>query len=112
MEQVFVNLLENAARHTPPGTSVSVTAQAEEDIVQVAVENDGPPLSSTELGSVFQEFSQGSRSGGGSGLGLAICRAVVEAHGGTIWAEPRNPTGVRFVIELPASKNAPEVPVG
>jgi two-component system, OmpR family, sensor histidine kinase KdpD len=112
MEQVFVNLLENAARHTPEGTAVFVHARLKGDRLQIAVENDGPPLSDTELRTVFLNAAQGAGSGGGTGLGLAICRAIVEAHGGTVRAEPLLPTGVRFLIELPAGRAAPEVPIG
>jgi len=112
MEQVFVNLLENAAHHTPPKSNLWIYAQLIEGRLRVEFANDGPSLDPTELSLIFEKFSQGAEARGGSGLGLAICRAIVEAHGGEIWAEPRQPLGVRFLISLPLSKSAPEVPVG
>lgn len=112
VEQVFVNLLENASRHTLPGTSVWIDARPVGQAVRIRFSNDGPTLSTDELAHIFEKFSQGKQASGGTGLGLAICKAIVEAHGGTINAETRESQGVRFVIDLPASKGAPEVPVG
>ncbi|MCW5936687.1 MAG: sensor histidine kinase KdpD [Fimbriimonadaceae bacterium] len=112
VEQVFVNLFENAARHTPPGTNVWIKAWASNEAMRIEVANDGPSLEPGELATIFEKFSQGSQAHGGSGLGLAICRAIVEAHGGEITAVPAHPQGVRFIVSLPASRTAPEVPIG
>lgn len=112
VEQVFVNLLENAARHTPPGTSIWILAETGNGAIRIEFANDGPSLEPSELTTIFDKFSQGPKARGGSGLGLAICRAIMEAHGGEISAEPRHPKGLRFLISLPISKTAPEVPVG
>lgn len=111
-EQVFVNLLENASKHTPAGTNIWVRASQGQSDTLIVVENDGPNLVPVELDSVFDKFGRGSdASHHGSGLGLAICRAVVQAHGGSIRAEARVPQGVSFVIALPVKELAPEVPL-
>lgn len=112
MEQVFVNLLENAARHTPAGTNLWIGARRLGNELRVEFANDGPSIDPAELATIFEKFSQGLGARGGSGLGLAICRAIVDAHGGEISAEPRQPAGVRFLISLPVSGKVPEVPVG
>jgi two-component system sensor histidine kinase KdpD len=111
MEQVLVNLLENAARHTPPGTNVWIRASETADAVKVEFANDGPSVEPVDLETIFEKFGRGSGAQSkGSGLGLAICRAIVEAHGGTIKAVARQPRGVAFVISLPRKEKAPEVP--
>ncbi len=108
MEQVIVNIMENAARHTPPTTKIWISAQAVTGAVDIRIENDGPSIPAQDLDLIFEKFERGQRSAG-SGLGLAICRAIVVAHGGTIWAEPRAPQGVGFVIHLANTVDAPEV---
>lgn len=110
-EQVLVNLLENAAKHTPAGTTVWVEAKVSGNDVLMIVSNDGPALPDGDADAVFGEFTQGDDARSGSGLGLAICKAIVEAHDGQIWAEPRVPQGVRFVIRLPRPTDAPEVQI-
>lgn len=104
MEQVFVNLLENAARHAGAGAAVTVDIGQSEKSLQVAVQDDGPGIPSELADRVFDRF-QGSGKGG-FGLGLAICRAAVEAHRGRIWAESPPAGGARFCIELPAEREA------
>jgi two-component system sensor histidine kinase KdpD len=101
--QVFNNLLENAAKHTPAGTRVTVTAAMENDMVRVYIDDDGPgfPVDDPEL--LFAKFRRGKNEGttGGAGLGLTICRAIVNAHGGTISAQQRAEGGARFTFTLP-----------
>ena len=83
VEQVVTNLLENATRHSPPGSPIVVSANARGDFIEVSVIDQGPGLDAADVERLFRPFERGpgSRS---SGLGLAICRAFVEAHGGTI----------------------------
>jgi two-component system sensor histidine kinase KdpD len=101
IEQVFVNLLENAAKYTPPGSTVRVSARCLAEEVQVEVADDGPGLTPGDEQRVFEKFFREPRArGGGFGLGLAICRAIVEAHGGRIWAE-NLVRGVAFRFTLP-----------
>ncbi|MBK8870347.1 MAG: DUF4118 domain-containing protein [Elusimicrobia bacterium] len=99
VEQVFVNLLENAARHAPSGP-IEVSAKAEGGAVLIAVADRGPGLKEEDRERVFEKFYRGKASPG-AGLGLAICRAVVNAHGGRIWAESRTGGGAAFRFTLP-----------
>jgi two-component system sensor histidine kinase KdpD len=101
--QVLVNLLENAAKHTPDGTPVRIAGTAGDGQITVAVEDQGPGLPPGDPERLFAKFQRGRSEGEvpGAGLGLAICRAVVEAHGGTIAAGDREGGGARFVITLP-----------
>jgi two-component system sensor histidine kinase KdpD len=107
MERVFVNLFENAAKYTPPGSEIVVTAarrDGEERPVEIAVSDDGPGFPPGRESWLFEKFTRGrdESSVSGVGLGLAIVRAIVEAHGGTVRAENRVPHGARFVLALPA----------
>ncbi len=113
VEQVLVNVLENAARHTPPGTHVWVSAELESPRLHLRLANDGPDLDPGETERVFEPFyRKGGEGGRGFGLGLAIVRAVVEAHGGTVRAGGRPGGGVVFELSWPLEKDQPEVPVG
>jgi two-component system sensor histidine kinase KdpD len=110
LEQVFVNLLENAAKHTAPGTPVeiSATAGADEVVVQVADRGSGLPPGEEER--VFEKFHRaGSAPGTGVGLGLAICRGIVTAHGGRIWAENRPGGGAAFRLTIPVVGAPPTI---
>ena len=104
--QLFANLLENAARHTPAGTPVLVRAAADGDWLEVLVDDAGPGLPDGDPERLFAKFQRGREQGntGGAGLGLAICRAIVTAHGGTIRAGPRPGAGARFRFTLPAAE--------
>lgn len=102
IERVLCNLLENAAKHTPAGTAIRVTAAVQEDRMAIAITDDGPGLPPGMGERIFEKFTRGQEESAvpGVGLGLAICRAIVEAHGGTIRAE--SPAGgARFVFTLP-----------
>jgi two-component system sensor histidine kinase KdpD len=101
--QVLTNLLENAAKHTPAGTRVSVSAGLDGEWVRIVVEDDGPGLPEGDAERLFAKFQRGRDEGntGGAGLGLAICRAIVNAHGGTISAARRTGGGARFLFTLP-----------
>jgi two-component system sensor histidine kinase KdpD len=107
IEQVLGNLLENAARHTPPRTLVRLRAQVLGRELVLSVEDFGPGLPEGELERVFDKFRHGNC--GGAGLGLAICRAIVELHGGRIWAErlPGVGTAFRFALPLEAQPAMP-----
>ncbi len=100
--QVVVNLLENAVKYSPPGTPVEVAAEAEEGGVTLEVRDRGPGFAPGEEQRVFEKFYRGRPEGvRGAGLGLAICRAIVEAHGGTIEAFNRAGGGAVLRIRLP-----------
>ncbi len=109
LEQLFVNLLENAARHTPPGSPVDISASAADEMVTVRVEDRGPGLVPGSEGKIFEKFYRGSAHVEGAGLGLAICQAIAAAHEGTIQAENRPGGGASFLVALPC-KGAPAAP--
>jgi two-component system sensor histidine kinase KdpD len=111
IEQALGNLLENAAKHTPPGTVVSVLARAERARLILTVEDRGDDAVDIDLEQLFRKFHHGSSAGGagGVGLGLAICRAIVALHQGQCWAERIPGGGMRFQISLP-TEMAPQSP--
>jgi two-component system sensor histidine kinase KdpD len=102
-ERVLWNLLENAAKYTPPGSPIEVHGADEGDVVRISVADRGPGLPRQREAAMFQMFERGRKEDAtpGVGLGLAICRAIVEAHGGTIVGQTRASGGARFTIELP-----------
>jgi two-component system sensor histidine kinase KdpD len=104
--QVLVNLLENAAKHTPEATHVRVVGTVSDGEIVVAVEDDGPGLPPGDPDKLFAKFQRGRSEGDvpGAGLGLAICRAVMHAHGGRITAANREGGGARFVVSLPIAE--------
>lgn len=113
IEQVFVNLLENAARHTPPHTDVWIRARQSGLTVTIEVGNAGPGLDPGDEYRIFQKFhrrADGSQRG--FGLGLAICRAIMQAHNGAIVAQNRPGEGVVFLLTLPVESRPPDVPLG
>jgi two-component system sensor histidine kinase KdpD len=104
--QVLTNLLENASKYTPPGTRIDVTAHAEQGVVRVIVDDNGPGLPDGDPERLFDKFQRGIQEGTivGAGLGLSISRAIVNAHGGTICAGPRPGGGARFEFTLPTTE--------
>jgi two-component system, OmpR family, sensor histidine kinase KdpD len=113
LEQLLVNLLDNAARHTPPGTNVTLGAHRGYDEVEVTVSDDGPGFPhDIDPDKLFEKFQRGRTEGaqGGVGLGLTICRAIARAHGGEIRAERIPAGGALFVLTFPITEEAPEVP--
>jgi two-component system sensor histidine kinase KdpD len=106
VEQLFVNLFDNAFKHGDGASPVEVRASAGAREVTVEVADAGPGLRPGEEEKVFDKFY---RAGGqrGFGLGLPICRAIVAAHGGRIWAERRDPRGVAFRFTLPLGDTPP-----
>ena len=111
IERVLVNLLENVAKHTAPGTGVEIRAHVQGDAgVVVEVRDHGPGLKAgTEL-DVFERFAGDDRSALAGGLGLAVCRGILTVHGGRIWAENRPDGGAAFSFTLPLEGAPPAVP--
>ncbi|OQA32409.1 MAG: Sensor protein KdpD [Betaproteobacteria bacterium ADurb.Bin341] len=103
IERVLCNLLENAGKYTPPDSRIDLTARRNADQVELIVEDNGPGLPPGKEELIFHKFERGQPESNmpGVGLGLAICRAIVEAHGGSIRAETREEGGARFVVSLP-----------
>jgi two-component system sensor histidine kinase KdpD len=110
VQQVLVNLLENAAKYTPPGSALELAAEVAEGMVIVRVADHGPGIAAADRERVFEKFYRGTQAGSGVGLGLAICRGIVEAHGGTIRVESRPGGGALFRIALPVGGEAPALP--
>jgi signal transduction histidine kinase len=104
LHQVFANLLDNAARHSPPGGTVLVRAERRDNHLLLAVADDGDGIPPAERERVFERFTRGERSAsGGTGLGLAIARWVVQLHRGTIAVvDPgRDRRGCHIHVTLP-----------
>ena len=102
-ERVLCNLLENASKYTAPKSPIEIRAVSSGDHVIITVDDTGPGLPKGKELAIFDMFERGRKESStpGVGLGLAICRAIVEAHGGTIRGETRSQGGARFTIELP-----------
>jgi two-component system, OmpR family, sensor histidine kinase KdpD len=103
MNQVLINLLDNTLKYTPPGSSIEISAHVHAGHLLIKVLDHGPGIPERDLGRIFDKFyrlpvPEGVR---GTGLGLSICKGIVEAHGGSIWAENRSGGGLRIVIQLP-----------
>jgi two-component system sensor histidine kinase KdpD len=115
-ERVLVNLIDNAVKYTPRGSTISVRAHAADRVMRIVVEDDGPGLPRIDSERLFEAFARGVKESSitGVGLGLALCRTIVDAHGGAIDCENREPRGARFTISLPMSAppNLLEEPAG
>ncbi|WP_426210127.1 ATP-binding protein [Massilia sp. TWP1-3-3] len=111
LERVLCNLLENAAKYTPPGSRIGITAQPRGSMMEVTVHDNGPGLPPGREEDIFEKFTRGERESPipGVGLGLAICRAIVEAHGGAIRAGASPEGGAAFIFSLPLG-TPPELP--
>jgi two-component system sensor histidine kinase KdpD len=110
IEQVLINLIDNAVKHTPPESPIEIAAWAGEGVVTVQVADAGPGLAPGEERRIFDKFYRGSTgSRRGVGLGLAICEGIVRAHGGHIWAENRPQGGAAFRFTLPVTGASPPV---
>lgn len=109
IEQVLLNLLENAAIHAEGATEVDVTLERQGDMARVTVEDNGVGIAYSKLPTLFDSSVHQSQQGDrkrNMGIGLSVCKTVVQAHGGTIRGENATPHGgARFVIELPMEEN-------
>ena len=112
LHRLTLNLVENAIRHTPPGTQVRASVERVEGQVRLIVEDDGPGIPAGLKDRVFERFVRGvGDRGGSSGLGLSIVHAVAESHGGTVTVVSpatngaNRPRGTRFEVTLPASSS-------
>ena len=104
LRQVFANLLDNALKYTPQGGKVSISANRQEDHVQVCFRDNGMGIAATDLPHIWDRLYRGdkSRSEHGLGLGLSLVKAIVEAHGGHVEVKSVPHEGSEFCIVLPA----------
>ncbi len=110
IEQVLINLLENAAKYSPPASPIDVTASVKEGMIVTEVADRGPGIPRGEERRIFEKFYQlHPDREGGVGLGLTICRGIIESHGGRIWVEARSGGGSSFCFTLPTEHNQPTV---
>lgn len=105
LRQVFSNILNNAIKYSPNGGNITVNVECDDDVIRVAIEDEGIGVSEEDAKRLFEKFyrvqSEASRNIGGTGLGLAICKEIVESHGGTIYAKSESGKGTTMVVELP-----------
>jgi two-component system sensor histidine kinase KdpD len=111
LEQLFVNLLENAVKYTPPGSELAVAGTRGDDALLFEVADRGPGLAPGEEERIFERFERGDGTAArGVGLGLAIARAIARVHGGTLTAANRDGGGAVFRLALPIAGGEPATP--
>jgi two-component system sensor histidine kinase KdpD len=108
--QALVNLLDNAAKFSPPGADIVIDARVSGQDLCVRVQDHGPGISGDEVARIFDKFYRGNAAAhtGGTGLGLSICRGIIEAHGGRIWAENQPEGGLRVTFTIPLAQPTKE----
>jgi signal transduction histidine kinase len=102
-----VNLLENAARYTPPGGRIWFEGRRHNDMVEIRIRDTGPGIPVDDQPHLFEIFVRGGLSGEGVGVGLAVVRELVSLHGGSIVLNSRPGEGAEFVVSLPVAGPAP-----
>jgi len=110
LEQVVINLVENAVKYAPAGSAIDISASASNSEVIVEVADRGPGIPAGEETRIFAKFYRAKPAReGGVGLGLTICRGIIEAHGGRIWAENRHGAGAVFRFTIPLLERQPSI---
>jgi two-component system, OmpR family, sensor histidine kinase KdpD len=115
IEQVVVNILDNAIKYSPVETELSLKALRKQDELHVSVRDQGEGIPQNEINAIFDQFYRGKTSQAikGTGLGLTICKEIINAHGGRIWAESELGHGTTIAFTLPISANSPKsIPEG
>ena len=112
LQLVWTNLLENAVRYSPEGSSVEVAVSRDDGRAKIIFQDHGSGISAADLPHIFERFYRGdhsrNRATGGSGLGLAIAKALVEAYGGSIAVASSSGTGTRMTVEFPVPEQMPK----
>jgi two-component system sensor histidine kinase KdpD len=106
LDQLLTNVLENAAKFSPPGSVVTISATSGPDRVRVSVTDQGPGIPKSDRRRVFEPFVRGEATGAGAGLGLSIAQAIAVAHGGRMWVADSPTGGASVVFELPVTDRA------
>lgn len=103
MQEVFLNLIDNAVKFTPEDARIEISANVAGNRVVISIADHGPGIVADEVNKLFEKFYRGRKltTERGIGLGLAICRSIIKAHGGEIWAENRKEGGAVFTFTLP-----------
>ena len=109
IEQVLINLIDNALKYTPQSSPLALSAVVTGDEVIVELCDSGPGITPGNEERIFEKFARDCSGGGGIGLGLAICRTIINAHGGRIWAENRENVGAVFKFSLPFGGKPPKM---
>jgi two-component system sensor histidine kinase KdpD len=102
--QTLVNILDNALKYSGDGLPIEIHARLQHNRVHIAVADRGKGIAPVDLPRVFEKFYSGAPNGTGIGLGLSICKGLVEAHGGSIWAENRQDGGAVITFTLPVDR--------
>ena len=111
IEQVLLNLLENAQIHAEGATQIDVTLEKHDTMARITVEDDGAGIPPEEVKTLFDSSAHQSQQGDNKrnmGIGLSVCKTVMQAHDGSIWGENAKKGGARFVIELPMEEDTHE----
>jgi signal transduction histidine kinase len=104
LRQVFLNILDNAAKHGYEGKRIEASIDCDNDTVIIRIRDFGPGIAEDELPLVKKKFYKGSSKVRGSGIGLAVCDEIVEMHGGTLTLENAPGGGTLVTVLLPASQ--------
>lgn len=114
LQQIVLNLLDNAVKYGPPGQRVRIEAELHIDLARISVEDEGPGIAEADRDRVWQRFGRLDRertsSVAGAGIGLAVVRELTELHGGRAFVENGKSGGARFVVELPGAGLIPSPP--
>ncbi len=104
IRQVFINIIDNAVKYTPPGGSIIVNAKAEKDIIYLIIEDTGCGIAKADLQKVKTKFFKANNTVRGSGIGLAVADEIITAHGGELEIESEEGKYTRVIITLPIAK--------
>jgi signal transduction histidine kinase len=105
--RAVTNLIDNAIRHSPGGTTVHVNVTKGDGLIDIAVSDHGPGIGPDQLDQVFERSWRADSTGGGSGLGLAIARQVARAHGGDVTVSSPDPTGYSTTFVFSIARDGP-----
>ncbi|MDQ3940518.1 MAG: sensor histidine kinase, partial [Actinomycetota bacterium] len=101
LSQILRNLAENGLKFSPADSPVDITMDVQDSILSLAVTDRGPGIPKEDRRRIFEPFERGSTTASGTGLGLAVADAIVQAHGGRLWASQAPTGGAAFTFELP-----------